>query len=181
MAIVTPIPIPPAPELPQSTNPTSFDALADAYVAWQSEVMAPGIDAQAEATYQNALDAEQSATTATNAAMSASGSASDAAGQASTASTAAVSASNAASAASSDALTASAAANSASSDALQTGEDRQAVAAMLDSIAGGPVYSVNGQTGAVVLDIGTNARGNRTISASDPAGGVDGDIHYKVE
>lgn len=89
-------------------------------------------------------------------------------------------------------------------DRLQTGEDRIAVLNALDSIADGPVTSVNGQTGVVTLvaddvgaaladmsnvaqqgvrgaaGIGTNAEGNRSVSTGWPSGGVDGDIHYQV-
>jgi hypothetical protein len=31
-----------------------------------------------------------------------------------------------------------------------------------------------------ITDIGTNASGNKTVSTSDPSGGSDGDIWYKV-
>lgn len=70
-------------------------------------------------------------------------------------------------------------------DRVKTGEDRAAVAAGLASIADGPVTSVNGKTGVVNLaaadlGLGTNGQGNRTISASDPTGGADGDIWMKV-
>lgn len=66
MAITPVTPIPPAPELPQSTDPATFDARADAYVVWQSDVLAPGIDTQAAATLANAQDAALSATVADN-------------------------------------------------------------------------------------------------------------------
>lgn len=66
-------------------------------------------------------------------------------------------------------------------DRLQTGEDRDAVMDALASIADGPVTSVNGQTGVVELDIGTNAQGNKTISTGAPSGGSHGDIHYQVD
>lgn len=43
-----------------------------------------------------------------------------------------------------------------------------------------PVQSVNGQTGAVTLSLGTQASKDQTISTSNPTGGSDGDVWYKV-
>lgn len=64
MAIVTPTPIPVAPDLPQRNDPPTFEARADAYYDWQSKDLPDGIDAQADATYSNALDAKGSAQSA---------------------------------------------------------------------------------------------------------------------
>lgn len=61
MAITPPVPIPPAPALPQRNDPATFEARADAYYAWQSEALPDGIDAQSSATYTNAQEAAQSA------------------------------------------------------------------------------------------------------------------------
>jgi len=42
------------------------------------------------------------------------------------------------------------------------------------TITGGTINSLT------ITDLGTNANGERTISTSDPTGGADGDIWYKV-
>lgn len=64
MAITPPVPIPPAPALPQRNDPVTFEARSDAYYAWQSEALPDGIDAQSSATYTNAQEAAQSAVNA---------------------------------------------------------------------------------------------------------------------
>lgn len=65
MAIVTPIPIPSGPSVPNSNDPeTTFDEQFEASLTWQRDELAPKANALAEATFDNATDAQASATAA---------------------------------------------------------------------------------------------------------------------
>lgn len=65
MAITTPVPIPAGPPVPNSNDPEiTFDAQFEASLAWQRNELAPKANALANASYDNALDAEASATAA---------------------------------------------------------------------------------------------------------------------
>lgn len=83
MLITTPAPITPGPPVPNSNDPeTTFDAQFEASLAWQKDTLAPGVNAQSQATFNNAtsahddaLAAEASASAAQAAAASASASA----------------------------------------------------------------------------------------------------------
>lgn len=161
MARVEPTPIPPHPDLPQRSDRPTFAVRSDAYVDWQANVMAPGIETLAEQTLTNAEDAHSSAVAAaadreqTGLDRQAVAADREQTGE----DRLATAADRAATAADRAATTA---------DRVQTGEDRQAVADMLDDIAGGPVASINGKTGVVrlyesditplqVVDASTNA------------------------
>lgn len=59
MAIVTPIPIPPGPSVPNSNDPeTTFDEQFEASLTWQRDELAPKANALAEAAFDNATDAQ---------------------------------------------------------------------------------------------------------------------------
>lgn len=65
MAIVTPIPIPSGPSVPNSNDPeTTFDEQFEASLTWQRDELAPKANALAEATFDNATDAQASAAAA---------------------------------------------------------------------------------------------------------------------
>lgn len=83
MTITAPTPIADGPPVPNSNDPTTtFDAQFEASLAWQKNVLAPGVNAQSQAAYDNAnsartdaLSAQDSATAAIAAANAASASA----------------------------------------------------------------------------------------------------------
>lgn len=61
-----PTPIGTAPSVPVSTDPEStFDSMFEAFLSWLKVTGAPGINASAEVTYNNAVEAAASAVTAT--------------------------------------------------------------------------------------------------------------------
>lgn len=65
MPIVTPTPIAAGPTVPNSNDPeTTFDAQFEASLAWQRNVLAPGVNAQSQAAFDNATDAAASAAAA---------------------------------------------------------------------------------------------------------------------
>ncbi|KAB2906623.1 MAG: hypothetical protein F9K35_00665 [Burkholderiaceae bacterium] len=118
MTIVVPVPIPAAPPVPDSGLPEpTFDAQYEAFNSYEKNSLVPGMNAMGDATYQNALDAKSSATTATAKAAEASGSATAAAGSATTATTKAGEATASATAAAGSASTASTKAGEASASA----------------------------------------------------------------
>lgn len=118
MTIVVPVPIPAAPPVPDSGLPEpTFDAQYEAFNSYEKNALVPGMNALGDATYQNALDAKNSATTATTKAGEASGSAAAAAAGAATATTKAGEAVTNAAASAGSAATASTKAGEASSSA----------------------------------------------------------------
>lgn len=174
--ITEPIPITPAPSVPDSSNPEAeFDAQWEAFNAWVRDSLRPGSNALAAAAFANATAAQESASAAetrkNQAASSASAAAISASQATSSKNAAAISATQAASSESAAAISASQAAATvtaataaaiASTTASATAAQESASAAALDadraeaaaeSISGGPVVSVNGQGGAVVLPV----------------------------
>lgn len=62
----SPTPIGSAPAVPVSTDPeTTFDTMFEAFLAWLKATGVPGINAAAEVTYNNAVEAAASAVTST--------------------------------------------------------------------------------------------------------------------
>lgn len=181
MPIVEPVPIPAAPPAPQRNDPETFEERNDAAVEYQFNTLPGAIDQQSEATYQNALAAEEQAIAAAAWADEA----------ASTIDTVEGFKNDAA-----------ASASSAAADAVKTAADRQVVEqALID----GPVLSVNGETGVVALGAeevgaaradlsnvsqtdarnkvgtGTMAYRDLTISTEEPSGTVPGQVWFQVE
>lgn len=65
MPIVTPTPIAAGPSVPNSNDPeTTFDAQFEAFLAWQRNTLAPGVNAQSQAAFDNASASQASATAA---------------------------------------------------------------------------------------------------------------------
>lgn len=151
MPIVIPVPIPSPPEAPQRNDPATFEERNDAAVEYQFEALPTAINEQSEAAYQNALESKTQAETATTKASAAAGSASTAGDAAGVAVAAATQTDEDRAATQADRIATEQNAQATAADRVQTGQDRQAVAAGLASIADGPVYSVNGKTGAVSL------------------------------
>lgn len=134
-------PLPPAPT--RADAPSDFTAKADAFVAAQVGMVAE-FNASATFVNQRAIDADASAQAAA---------ASEAAVEADRAEVAANTATVASNTATVVARADEVAANTlqVAADADQVAADRVAVDAALASIADGPVYSVNGQSGNVDL------------------------------
>lgn len=81
MAITVPVPIDPAPVVPNSSEDTViFDVKQEDFYRYEKDKLQPGMNALAEAGYQNALSALDSATAAASSASSASASALSSAG-----------------------------------------------------------------------------------------------------
>ena len=79
MTIVVPVPITAGPAVPDSSAvDTTFDAMFQAFLTWQKNVLQPGSNAMADATYQNAQDANTKANAASGSADTASLKAADA-------------------------------------------------------------------------------------------------------
>lgn len=166
MARVPPTPIPQHPDLPQRSDRATFAAKADAFVDWQANELAPGIETLAEQTYQNAVDAHESASTVDDAAATAV---------------------SAAASATADAVK-TAADRQAVEDALIDGPvlsvNEQAGAV---DIFSGPISAAKADLSNVDQEVartkvgtGTMAYRNVTISTDDPSGGADGDVWFKV-
>jgi len=65
MPITTPTPIAAGPAVPNSNDPeTTFDAQFEAFFTWERNTLAPGVNAQAQAAFDNATSAQASATAA---------------------------------------------------------------------------------------------------------------------
>lgn len=65
MPITAPTPITPGPSVPNSNDPeATFDSQFEAFLAWQKNVLAPGVNAQSQAAFDNATSAQGSATAA---------------------------------------------------------------------------------------------------------------------
>lgn len=78
-APVEPIPIDPGPAVPTSADPeATFDAMFEAFLAWQKNTLQPGANALAAATYTNAVAASEQALVAGLQAAAASDSAAEA-------------------------------------------------------------------------------------------------------
>ena len=87
-APVEPIPIEPGPAVPSSAAPeATFDALYEAFNAWEKNELQPGANALAAATYTNALAASEQAVAAGASADTAAGAAIAALGAADAAAT----------------------------------------------------------------------------------------------
>lgn len=81
MAITVPVPIDPAPVVPNSSEDTViFDVKQEDFYRYEKEKLQPGMNALADAGYQNALSALDSATAAASSASSAAASALSSAG-----------------------------------------------------------------------------------------------------
>lgn len=152
---ITPLPTPPI----RSDAPADFSTKADAFVA-----ALPGFvtqaNAQADFNDQRAIDSDASATAAAD---------SEAAVEADRAevatNTATVASNTATVVASADEVADNAL--QVAADTQQVSDDRAAVDAALASIAGGPVYSVNGMTGAVTgvaTQAGAETLTNKTLA-----------------
>lgn len=77
MSVIAPEPIGAAPPVPDSSaSEPDFDAAYEAHMAWEGEVLTPGINALAENVYSNALAAESATTVAADKAATATASAS---------------------------------------------------------------------------------------------------------
>jgi hypothetical protein len=137
--VITQLPAPPV----RSDAPADFSSKADAFVAALPEFVT-GANASAEFVDQRAIDADASATAAA---------ASEAAVEADRAEVAANTATVASNTATVVARADEVATNTlqVAADADQVAADRVAVDAALASIADGPVTSVNGKTGTVML------------------------------
>lgn len=147
MARVPPTPITPAPDLPQRSDRSTFASRSDAYVDWQANEMAPGIETLTQQAYDNAVDAYGSAGEAAQSKTDAEEQASLALTRANAAANAAGAASISAGQAADDRVQTGLDRSATAADRVKTGEDRQAVEDMLEEIAGGPVASVNGKPG----------------------------------
>lgn len=151
---ITPLPTPPV----RSDAPADFSSKADAFVA-----SLPGFvtqaNAQADFNDQRAIDADASATAAA---------ASEAAAEVDRAEVAANTATVASNTATVVARADEVAANTlqVAADTQQVSDDKAAVDAALASIAGGPVYSVNGMTGdvtGIATQAGAETLTNKTV------------------
>lgn len=142
----------PPPPAPRIADPTTFEERADARMAWQDVNVAEMTALAADVTTKQKT-ASAAASTATTKAGEASESAEVAEGAARTATTKASQALESAEAAAGAASAASSAASTATEKAAAASESAESAAALIASIAGGPVASVNGKPGPnVVLD-----------------------------
>lgn len=166
MTTPVPVPISPAPPVPDSSLPEPiFDEQYESFQAWVAEDAAPGMQALAECAHENALDAKGSADTATAKANAANASAVEAAAsvaaintQVEDAATHAAASAASAATANTKANAANASAGAASDSAAAAAASAAAAAAAAGSAAG--VSSVNARSGAVVLEKADVGLGN---------------------
>lgn len=158
------------PTAPDRSDPSTFDTRADAFVA-ALPTLVTEINTVSGEVNTNASTASTAATTATTQAGNASTSASTATTQAGNASTSAGTASTHASTATTQAGIATTQAGIATAAAVAADASADAAAASAASISGGPVASVNGNTGIVVLTKSDLGLGNvdNTSNATERA------------
>lgn len=144
------------PPAPQRSDPTTFSDRSDAWLAYTEDELVPGINTVA--TEINAMvagiDADAATATAQAVIATDAATAADASADAAAVSEAAtLGYKNTASAA---AVAADASADAAALSQAAAHDSELAAAASAASIAGGPVTSVNGQTGIVTIEAGTD-------------------------
>lgn len=147
MTTVTPLPTP----VPSRQDPANFATRADEFLS-ALPTFGTELNLVAGEVNTNASDASTAATTATTQAGIATNAANTATTQAGIATTAATNADTSRSQSETAALAAEGYRDEAALSALSASNDAAATAALLDSIAGGPVASINGETGVVTLD-----------------------------
>lgn len=169
----SPTPIDAAPTTPDRADRATFPARMYAFFVHLAGAFTSGVNAIADNTYDNAVEAATSATTANTKAGEAAASASTAATQAGIATTQAGIATTAADEAFASASTAATQATTATTQAGIATTKAAEAAASAASIAGGPVASVNGNTGIVTLaaaDVGAQAAMTTASQAEMEAG-----------
>lgn len=177
MAIIAPTPVA---NLPTPPNPNQAEADFDtAAYNWSNDLNRWTGDTNdlASNVYNNATEAQSAASTATTQAGAASSSASAAASSASTATTKANEADASAISAAASASTATTKAAEAATSASSASASATTCSNLVASIAGGPVASVNGQTGPTVTltaaDVGAvTASGVATLTNKTIESGV---------